>query len=334
LASIDRLGHPLALLISLVCIIFAVVSLYYFLLVFKARIEITWPDKLTIFYPFQTIELRTDEVKGYHVFIYGGGDTLFVLVPKDQSRKSVKIRLIYQRSNELGEWIKRKYADLEEEDFKNERRAFFADASFGTTLKQRESYYDKIKSLATILNGLGCATFAMFTLSFYADIPNLRGLAVPLNLACPWIIIVVAYYSKGLIKLGNNSIKSFYPSVLIGYLLPCAAIFISCSDYHIILYQNLFFTSFGIALMLWLTTRLLVKKQKLFSPSMAYITAACLVYGYSATQYINCRLDGAKGPGIDNRITFRVTVRAGSEAILGLIECRPPLGRSRGGMAG
>jgi hypothetical protein len=288
---VDTIGYPLAVLISLPCVALAAYSTYYFLLAFKARIELTLPDNLTVIYPFKTIELRSDEVKGYYVYVYRGGDTLFVLVPKDQNRNPVKIRLIYQRSQELGDWIKRKYVDLEEENFKNERRAFLADASFGTTLKQREGYYDKIKSRAMILNGLGCATFALCAIAFYGDVPGIKMLAVSLNFICPWIIIVVAFYAKGMVKLGNNSLKSFYPSILIGYVLPCAALSISCNDYHVILYQNLFYPFVGISLLLWLATRLLVKNLKLFSSSMAYITVACLVYGYGATKYINCRLD-------------------------------------------
>jgi hypothetical protein len=291
LASIDRVGYPLAMLISLVCMALAAYSIYYFLLAFKARIEITWPDKLTIIYPFQTIELRTDEVKGYYVFIYQGGDTLFVLVPKDHNRKPVNVRLIYQRSQDLGDWIKRKFVDLEEDIFNNERRAFFADTAYGLTLKQLESYYNDIKSRATILNALGCATFALFAISFYGDLASIKGLAITLNLVCPWIIIVAVFYLKGMVKLGNNSIKSFYPSVITGYLLPCAAVLISCSNYHVILYQNLFYPFAGISLLLWLATRLIVKNSKLFCSSMAYITVACIAYGYGATLYINCRLD-------------------------------------------
>ena len=155
-ASVDIICYPLTVLIYLICTAFAAVSVYYFLVAFKARIEITRPDKLTIIYPFRTVELRMDEVKGYYLFSCKG-DTSFILVPKDQSRIPVKVRLIYHRSQDLEDWIKRKYVDLEEEDFQSERRAFFADASFGITLKQHECYYDMIKSRATILNGLGCA---------------------------------------------------------------------------------------------------------------------------------------------------------------------------------
>lgn len=163
LFALAAIGLPLMLeanqsplVIGLLCSAFAVVFLVYTeLYLARRRLTITETEV-----EYRTVmgvrRLSLAEIKGFR----RGGDAerpSLILVPVEAGQKILTIPLNLGKPGEIEYWASQRFADLQVIETKADLEQILADETFGLTLEERRSFYDRQQRLFKILIGVSIA---------------------------------------------------------------------------------------------------------------------------------------------------------------------------------
>lgn len=232
-----------------------------------------------------TRELRFDEIKGYKV-----NDKYIIVEPCDKDKKNIKINKYLSGSDEIVNWLKNRYPDLDMELHQEEIQEILADENLGFTEEERALRLTKARNIARVLNWTGGLAAAW--LFFY---PNPYSYALVITLCIPLVSILSIKLSKGLIRFDERK-NSPYPSVIAALFLPAAALMLrAIVDYQADDYNRLLFllpvTCCVLVMVLFIGSPEFDLRSKQGVVTFIGIIMLMTAYGFGVIITVNCTFD-------------------------------------------
>ncbi|MFD1604337.1 PIG-Y family protein [Flavobacterium artemisiae] len=237
---------------------------------------------------FSKKELLFDEIKGYRIT-----DKFIFIEAKNKDQKTIKIASQTTNLNDIKDWLKNQYVDLDRQDKKNEKKEILNNPKFGWSKEEREETLKRASKTVKIFNWAG--GIAAVLGFFY---PNPYSLVVTICIVFPIIGLILFKYYKGLIQIDSRE-NSSYPSIFAGLFFPAIAVFIrSMFDFNIFNYSNIWMpmTVLGLvftALFIIGNSEFKFNKAKDFL-SILFLIALMAAYSYGTIVFVNCNFDTSK----------------------------------------
>ena len=243
-----------------------------------------------------TRTLAVDEIRGYRI----DAQTSFCRIyAKDTSEPPLYFDSGTECYTELQHWLRANFSDLNQQDAQQARvqqtqalAAVLETPSLGHTPAERTQSLSKAKKLATWLNGAGWLTGACL---WFPPEPDewaiMAGLLLPLVVA-----VVLALWPDRLRLDGDKS--NGYPALFAAFLVPSAGLLLSTNSYfewvsHAPLWPVAGAAAAGTAAALAYGSRRFLWRPKPALDLAAAIVVLALLYGYSASSFVNVQYDQA-----------------------------------------
>lgn len=235
----------------------------------------------------KTKTILFDNVKGIRE-----NEQYLVIFSTHGNPKSVQISKYHKQYQELVNWFRLNFADLDVNEAFEEEGAVLENEEFGITVQAREAKFAEAKKVSTAINILGGA--AIVWVWFF---PQPYSYSVLFSMAIPVLGLAAAVMYKGLIKLDEKK-NSKLPTVIYGVFLPISGLGIrALLDYNVILDGNTWSTSASAAVALVLVIRLSTDELKFKKPLEIFLSSfiAVVMFAYSISVYIivNCLFDNS-----------------------------------------
>jgi hypothetical protein len=239
-------------------------------------------------------ELPISEIDGYR----SGDKNRFFLVQKNG--KGFVIPDYINERDELIQWIKSRYGDVDARQREAETKLLLEDERYGTTEEDRRLALRNARIISWTGSAVGFALF--FLLLFAQDYRPIQFLA----LAAPWAAIFLTWRSKGLIRL--SMVKSSpYPSLLFLILFPVGVVAMYPLRFHLYGFSAhaWFFTLLvALAVMLVAATAL---RDTIALEKRKVVVLVCLVvfatgYGFGVLVSTNCLFDQGAPQTLNTRV--------------------------------
>lgn len=245
-------------------------------------------NKIVSIGAFSKKELLFHEIKGYRIT-----DKFIFIEAKREDQKTIKIASQTANLNDIKDWLKNQYPDLNVQQKKNEKKEILNNPKFGWSKEEREKTLKRASKTVTIFNWAGGITAVMAF--FY---PKPYSLVVTLCIVFPIIGLILFKYYKGLIQIDSRE-NSSYPSIFAGLFFPSMAVFIrSLFDFNIFNYSNIWtpMTVLGLLLAAFFiigNSEFKFNKAKDFF-SILFLIVLMAGYSYGSIVFINCNFDESK----------------------------------------
>jgi len=172
--------------------------------------------------------LSFSEIKGFRT-----DDNYIHIVANDETKKSIQISLYTEKAQQILIWLDRNFQDLDRHE--EEENQILNDEEFGMNRQAREFRLNEARRTAKYINIAG-STVGIWLLVYptpYVPI-SLATMIVPLAALCS------VYAFRGLIRFDDKK-GSAFPSIFLGFLMPCSALTVrALMDWNILEYQRLY----------------------------------------------------------------------------------------------
>ncbi|MBE8728308.1 hypothetical protein [Flavobacterium hungaricum] len=241
--------------------------------------------KITRIGAFSKREILLHDIKGYRI-----NDKFILIESKREDQKTIKIALQTANLNDIKDWLKNEYPNLDVQQKKNEKKDILNNPNFGGTKKEREELLQRTAKTVRIFNWIGgiAAVCAFF-------FPKPYWLVVGSCILFPIIALIIVKYYKGLVQIDSRE-NSSYPSIFAGLFFPSTALFIrTLLDFNILDYSNIWLPMTVIALVLMALFMIgnsefqLTKVKEVFS--VLFLMFLMAEYSYGVVIFTNCTLD-------------------------------------------
>ncbi len=235
LAAAPPSNNSSRFLIIGLCFAFAALGVYCILSTLRSRV-VLFADRIEVEDLTRTVALKREEIRGWRSLATSPPG--YVFVPKDASRRSVKIAQTFPLDVEFGEWLYT-LPSLDAKDARESKAEIRNDTRLGATPGERMKKLTKGKRLAGLLTWIGI--LAIFWGLIY---PRPYEFVVVILAAMPWIAIQVVRKSEGLFRIDTTP-KDSHPNVAVPLMFPGMVLVLrSVVDYNV-------FQSLSVA---WLAT--------------------------------------------------------------------------------
>jgi len=227
-------------------------------------------------------ELLTANVKGIRI-----AQKSIVIEPISSNYSRIVINNYndYTNDEDLTNWLRENFADLDKADIKNETEQLLTDSSLGTTEKEREEKLSNAKKIAMVYNicGVVVGVWMLFTDTKISLIASL---------AFPALGVVVMATNK-LIAFVSNSKRSIYPHILFGFIMN--AMFIigkAVREFDIYRYDNVLLPVLILALVvISLLVITGINRAIQITAQLATMILLGAIYAFGSILQVNCVFD-------------------------------------------
>ena len=212
--------HSDTLVLLVPAMIFVTLGVSMYVLTGRLRITID-EEEITKFDGFKTRSVLLKEIDGYRT----GKDNLFEVVAKDGA--TISIPNTIERRDELLDWIKEKYADVDQRQNTAATEELLENENFGASREDRKAKLANAQLVSGVATGLAIAlgAWAIFSDSYWE-------LAMTALFLVPWAAIYLVWSYKGLLKLSSSK-KSPYPSIFIPFFVSILTALIETIGYRL-----------------------------------------------------------------------------------------------------
>ncbi|WP_031498429.1 hypothetical protein [Bryobacter aggregatus] len=266
-----------------ICLIFIALCAYLILTTLRSKI-VLFADRIEIHELTVTRTLRRDEIAGWRVAANGA----LILERKQPVGKIVSTALLYNTDADFDLW----FAELDNLDLRDEESALNEIAnndSLGSDEQERFQHLAQVKWLTRVLNVLGGVLFVWGTFR-----PTPYRLVIVLLLLAPWLAVLVAWRSSGLIQFDErpNDVK---PSIWLLAAFPMLALVLrAILDYETVGWITQTVAAFLIGAVLFAAQKAAHADLRAhrFTAVISFFFAF-LAYGYGAALHINALADSS-----------------------------------------
>lgn len=207
------------------CLVFVVFGIYCVLSTLRSRV-VLFADRIEVEELTRTSVLKRDEVLGWRSLPTSPPDYIFV--PKDASRRSVKIAQVFPLDSEFAQWLYT-LPSLDGEEARESKAEIRNNVRLGATPGERMKKLARGKRLARLFSGIGM--FAVFWGFIY---PRPYELVVVILAALPWIAIEIVRRSGGLFRIDTTR-NDPHPNVAVPFIFPGMVLALrSTVDYNVL----------------------------------------------------------------------------------------------------
>jgi hypothetical protein len=251
---------------------------------FKSKVIIT-SNSITRERVFYSKTLNFEDIKGCRI-----GSKLIVIEPIDALTSNLRISNYSDFANYeiLTDWIRGKFIDLDKIDLERENEELLHDTTLGSTENEREEKLSKARQVAIAYTVWGFIMFfvLLWIRNSYASL--LVGVLYPI------LGIIIMKFSFGLIKFLNNSQKSIYSGIGIGFCMPILILFItSIAEYEVLSFTKALPIATVIAIILFvlLYNVGINKTTGSITGQIVFILIISSLFGFGSTVVTNCLFD-------------------------------------------
>lgn len=229
---------------------------------------------------FSVREMPFDNIKGFHVKNEQG---IFLhFIPKDNSKPIAVSLTNIDKQEELHEWAKNNFTDLDAVNYQKEMEKIETDIKLGVNKEDRLLTLARSKRWTKVLNiicvGL-CLWVGLYPKPFESALLTL--------LAYPLIVIGIMRYFKGLIKVDSENEK-IYSDVGISIFMPgCVVAVRAMLEWHILVLINLLIPVIIVSLTIFAIVYFQLSTKNRKSGTVLLFLFPFLFYGLGAVITIN-----------------------------------------------
>jgi hypothetical protein len=247
---------------------------------FRAKIIID-KERIQKINLFVNKTIQIADIKGVRI----GAKTVFI-----EAMSGMQVTLsnydVYKDSDQLIEWLKGNFADLDIADLSEQETKVLADINLGVTEDDRKAKLGRAKAVAITYNITGAIiAFSVIPFSNYA--------VTCLLLLYPISGIVIMALSKGLVRVVSNNKRSLVRFILLGLILPVFMMLIkSLGEFDILNYGHVWLPFFAITIAIFVLLIIIgINKTIPTKGQWVLILLIAVLYGYGSTIQINCMFD-------------------------------------------
>lgn len=234
---------------------------------------------------FSQKQLLFNEIKGYRM-----GKNEILIFPLSNEKKKIKVSIHYEKSDEIIEWLKNNYPDVDKIIFEEEQKEILESEEFGSTTVERAVKLKKARRVSKAVNTIGAIT-GLWVL-FY---PYPYEYVIHLCIFIPIICLITSKLSGDLIHFTTKT-GSAYPSIFVAALISSIAVCVrAIFDFTIFEYKNVWSPSILIALAFVGILLTKTKEFKFKTPkeylSIVGIFILSFCFSYGAVVTTNCLYD-------------------------------------------
>lgn len=231
-------------------------------------------------------ELSYDETEGYRVQ-RGRNSRILQLIPKDASRKPLRIEMSFGRLPELTSRLDGKFRNLDAEDLKREMKEIMADERLGFSEEERMAALAGALKKARVL---GMSALALMVWAMIYPRPYI--LVMTLLAVLPVAAVALVKSSSGALTIDERK-PGARPNVTYAVVTPGMVLALRAFlDWHILDWSTFWvpFSLFGasMAALVWYASGSSGPRK---TGAMVATCALCLAYSYGLTLFLNCALD-------------------------------------------
>lgn len=281
--------HPFLIFIPIIILVISALIVINFI---KRKVVISENSILCINL-FSIKELTLVEIKGYRA---NGKSIIIEPILENDSILSITNCIDFENDDEILDWIKNNFKDLDALDLENERQSLMNDTSLGFSETERETKIKNIKEICVSYNFIG--GFLAFILLFIK-----QPFSYIILLILPLIGIVLLFSFK-LIKFVSNEKRSMYSYILFGFSIPCFTILLKTSEFNLLNY-NTIWQPIGIVVFIMVILLIFKGINRSLGAIVGQIIAMMIcsvLYGFGSARAINCEFDKSKP------LTYNATV--------------------------
>jgi hypothetical protein len=262
---------------------------------------VLFPDRIEIEELTHTAVLSRQEIRGWRLLATSPPCLLFV--PRDDSRRSVKLALVFSLDPEFSKWLYT-LPNLDSEDARASEIDIRKDARLGATPGERMKALAKGRRFASVL-AVVASLAAVWGLAY----PRPYQVTIAILAALPWIAVEAVRRSSGLFRMDQNR-NDAHPNVAFAYIFPGMVLMLrSVFDYNIIPSSVVIWFSVGIGGLLSLSTFTADSTMRASVINTAAFAALSLTYGYGAAIEANALFDHSSGMSYTANVEGKHIVR-------------------------
>ena len=221
------------------------------------------------------------------------------IIPIRKTKKRIKISVYNEGLVEIIQWLNLKFPDLDVEDKENESKTIFKNMEYGRNEKERTALLNKAKLVSRVLIWLSVPVVVWAIVK-----PVPYEYVIWFLILLPIISIFVIFIFRGLIIIDENNDR-LRPSAYTSIFVPVFGLIMrSFADYHILNYDNVWFSSLIIGLFLIVIVFMssveynkLELKQYL---TLGFLFLLLIGFGFGATINFNCLYDKSEPEYFDS----------------------------------
>jgi hypothetical protein len=248
---------------------------------------VLFPDRIEVEELTRTAVLSRQEIRGWRLLATSPPG--FVLVPRDTSRRSIKVAQVFRLDPEFSEWLY-SLPSLDREDARTSKVEIRNNTRLGATPGERMKTLIKGRRLARVLT-----VTAFLTILWGFIFPFPYELAISILAALPWIAVETVRRSGGLFRVDTNR-NDTHPNVALPFIFPGLVLMLrSVSDYNVLQSPAVAWFSIGIGGLLCLSAFAVDPTLRGKVGTTASLFAFSLAYGYGFAIEANTLLDRSPG---------------------------------------
>jgi hypothetical protein len=223
---------------TVLAIAFEILLVKFFLDIVKFKITVD-EYGISVTGGLSTRSLRIKDIKGFRFT----ENKIIILVPISKEFKNIQISSYIKDHNQLEEWIRKNFTDLDLEDIETDIENIEQSEKFGNSLEQRYDQLSLARKASKILNVI--SFFICLSTFLY---PHFYTLQIILCSLLPITGIIVYKIFNGLVKLDGKE-NDVHPNLSITFILPTFALLVrALNDFNIFSFHNLWFPACSIVL--------------------------------------------------------------------------------------
>lgn len=264
------------------CAMFGLLGGYCLLSTLRSRV-LLYPDRIEVVELTRTTALPRQEIRGWRSIPTSPPG--FMLVPRDSSRKALKVAQVFRLDAEFTEWLYT-LPSLDREDARTSKAEIRQNIHLGATPGDRIKTLAKGRRKAAILSAL---TAVLGLWGFVYPAPYV--LVISLLAALPWIALELVRRSAGLFRVdaGRNDV---HPTVAVAFIVPPMVLLLrAATDFNVVQSLSTVAVTLGIGGCLLFAMFVADRSQRGKVGSGVALGLFCLAYGYGATIEANVLLD-------------------------------------------
>ena len=265
-----------------VCGAFALLGVYCLLSTFRSRV-VLFVDRIEVEELTRTISLSRQEVRGWRSL--PTSPPCFMLVPRDSSRRALKVAQVFPLDAEFVEWLYT-LPSLDRKDVRTSKAEIRRNTRLGATPGERIKALARGRRIAAVLTAI---TAAVCLWGFVFPAPYM--LTIAILTASPWIGLELVRRSAGLFRV-DASRNDPHPTVAIAFICPSLVLLLrAVFDFNVLPSPAVWSFSLGISALLLLATLVADPSRRENLGGSLAIGLICLAYGYGVAIEANALFD-------------------------------------------
>src|ERR1035441_9457411 len=263
---------------------FGALGIYCLLSTFRSKV-VLFPDRIEIEEITHTAVLSRQEIRGWRSLATSPPGLVFV--PRDTSRRSVKVAQVFRLDPEFSECLYT-LPNLDRQEARASKIDIRKNARLGATPGKRMEALAKGRRFASALE-VAAVLASLWGLAY----PRPYEAIIMILAALPWIAVEAVRRSRGLFRMDKNP-SDAHPNVAIPYIFPGMILMLrSVFDYNIVPSLAVLWFSVGMGVLLCLSAFAADSTMRASVISTAALAAFSLVYGYGVAIEGNAQIGRA-----------------------------------------